>query len=117
MNRGYRDGNHVPEVFRDDINSNEVDFAQRVATAPSAALNHVTVIEEKTSGLDLHPPELVAGIEDEIVALAFSPGFGDTETEARGFGEEDGFGGFASGLAGGEADGMKFGNVSDRNTS
>jgi len=74
------------------------------------------VIEEKTGRFDLHSPELVAGIEDEIVALAFSPGLGDTEAEAGSFGQKDGFGCFAAGLAGGETDGMKFGNVSDRNT-
>jgi hypothetical protein len=116
MKRRNGDGNHIPEIFRDDINRNEIDFAHRVATAPSAALDHITVIEEKTRRFDLHSPELVAGIEDEIVALAFSPGFGDTEAESGGLGKKDGFGGFAAGLAGCEADGVKFGNVSRRNT-
>ena len=117
MKCGHGDGDHIPQIFRDDINGNEVDFADGISTAPSAALDHITVVEEKAGRFDLHSPELVAGIEDEIVALAFSPGFGDAEAGGGSLGEKDGLGGFALGFASGEADSMKFGNVSGRNTS
>jgi hypothetical protein len=113
----HGDGHHIPQILGNDIDRNEIDFAHGVATAPPAALDHITVMDKVTGRFDLHSPELVAGIEDEIVALAISPGFGDTEAEAGSFGEEGGFGSFTPGLASREADGMKFGNVSDRKTS
>ena len=62
----------------------------------------------------MHAPKLVAGIENEVVALGVSPGAGDAEAEAAGFGEECGFGGFAIGFARGEADGVKLRDVCDR---
>src|SRR6266496_3467335 len=42
----------------------------------------------------LHSPEVMAGVEDEVVALA-SPGLGDGESEIGSFGHEGGFGGFS----------------------
>ena len=39
-------------------------------------------------------PKMVAGVEDEVVALA-SPGFGDGESEIGSFGHEGGFAKFA----------------------
>jgi len=62
-------------------------------------------------GLDLDAPEFLAGVEDEVVALAVSPGFGDAEAEAGNFGEECGLGGFATRLACSESDCVDFGNV------
>ena len=44
-------------------------------------------------------PKMVAGVEDEVVALA-SPGFGDGESEIGSFGHEGGFGGFSLTLVG-----------------
>ena len=46
----------------------------------------------------------MSAVENEIVALAVSPGFSDAEAQAGGFGEKGGLGGFAATLAGGEAD-------------
>src|ERR1700674_4746032 len=65
------------------------------------------------AGLDLDAPEVLARIEDEIVALAVSPGFGCTEAETGGFGKKCGFGGFAERFASSKTDCVDFGNVLD----
>ena len=35
------------------------------------------------SGFDLHTPEALAGVEDEVVAFAIAPGLGDAEADRR----------------------------------
>ena len=71
-------------------------------------------VDKTPGGFDLNSPELVSGIENEIVALAVSPGSGDAEAEASGFGEESGFGSLTMRFARGEADGVKLWDVSER---
>ena len=39
-------------------------------------------------GFDLDPPEVVSGVDDKVVALALSPGFGYTESQVGGFGQK-----------------------------
>ena len=51
-------------------------------------------------GADLHAPEAVAGVEDEVVAVAVSPGLGDAEAEGDGFVHESQFGEFSATLGG-----------------
>ena len=65
-------------------------------------------VDKTVRGLDLDAPKPVPGVDDEIVALAVSPGSGDAKAEAGGFGEKGGFGCLAMRLARGEADGVKF---------
>jgi len=96
----------TPQILRDDIDSHEIDLAGGIAAIVASALDDIMRIDEAPSGLDLNSPELVAGVEDEVVALAVSPSPGDAEAKASGFGEECGFGGFAMRLARGEADGV-----------
>jgi hypothetical protein len=48
------------------------------------------------SGFDLHAPEALAGVEDEVVAFAIAPGLGDSEAEAGGFVKESELGEFAA---------------------
>jgi hypothetical protein len=107
MQLSYGYGNHVPEVFRDDVDRDEIDFAGGVAAIVTSALDDVMGVHETPGGLDLDSPELVAGIDDEIVTLTFSPRFGDAKTEAGGFGEKGGFSSLATRFARGEADGVK----------
>jgi len=49
----------------------------------------------------------VSAVENEIVALAVSPGFSDAEAQAGGFGEKGGLGGFPVAFASGETDGIE----------
>ena len=48
----------------------------------------------------------MSAVENEVVALAISPGFGDPEAQAGGFGEKSRLGGFPVAFAGGETDGL-----------
>lgn len=57
-----------------------------------AAMAHVL------GGADLGAPEAGAGVEDEVVAVAASPGLGDTEAEGYGFVHECEFGKFFAAL-------------------
>jgi hypothetical protein len=50
---------------------------------------------ERIGGLDLDAEEAAAVVEDEVVAFAVAPGFGDAESEGTGFVEEGGFGAFS----------------------
>ena len=54
---------------------------------------------ERRGAFYLDTPEARAVVEDEVVALAVGPGFGDAESQAGGFEEEGGFG-KVSGLGG-----------------
>ena len=111
LSRSERGGGHdVPDVFRDDVGDQEIDFCGRVGAGAAGVLDAVTAFGEALSGFHLHAPVVVAGVDDEVVALAVAPGFGDTEAEAGGFGEKRGFGDFPAAFAGGEANGMDFGN-------
>jgi hypothetical protein len=51
---------------------------------------------EGGGGLDLDAEEAASVVEDEVVALAVAPGFGDAESEGTGFVEESGFVAFAA---------------------
>ena len=115
--RGKGNGNHVPEIFRHDMSDDEVDFRGGVCLLVAPGFHDVTGAVGAPGRFDLNPPELLAGIEDEIVALAFSPGFGDAETEASGFGEKGGFRGFAMRFGRGEADGMNLRDAFGRGPS
>ena len=106
----YRYGDYIPQIFGDNINREEIDFAGGIAAIIASALNHIMRVDKTHGGLDLNAPEFFARVEDEVVALAVSPDTGDAEAEAGGFGEESGFGGLAMRLACGEADGMDCGN-------
>ena len=98
------------QIFGDNINREEIDFAGGIAAIIASALNHIMRVDKAHGGLDLNAPEAAAGVGDEVVALAVSPDTGDAEAEMGGFGEESGFGGLAMRLTRGEADGMDFGN-------
>ena len=104
----YRD--YIPQVFGDNINHEEVDFAGGIAAIIASAFNHIMRVDKTHGGFDLNAPEAAAGIGDEVVAFAVSPDTGDAKAEAGGFGEESSFGGLAMRLTRGEADGMDFGN-------
>src|SRR5580698_8647050 len=109
---GYRDGNYIPQIFGDNVNREEIDFAGGIAAIIASALNHIMRVDKTHGGFDLDAPEFFARVEDEVVALTVSPDTGDAEAESGGFGEESGFGGLAMRLTRGEADGMDFGNDS-----
>jgi hypothetical protein len=106
----YRYGDYIPEIFGDNINREEIDFAGSVAAIIAPALNRVVRVDKTHGGFDLNAPEFFAGVGYEVVALAVSPDTSDAKAEAGGFGEERGLGGFAMRLTRGEADGMEFGN-------
>ncbi len=106
----YRYRDYIPQIFRDNINSEEIDFAGGIAAIIASALHHIVRVDKTHRGFDLNAPEAAAGVGDEVVALAVSPDTGDAEAEVGGFGEESGFRGLATRLTRGEADGMDFGN-------
>ncbi len=78
------------------------DFAFAVGTVDR--LDVVAAGAQDFGAFELHAPEAGAGVEDEVVALAVSPGFGWVEAEGSGFEHEGGFGEFsgALGVAAGE---------------
>ena len=45
-------------------------------------------------GLDLNAPKDLAGADDDVVAVAISPGFSDGESEGCGFSHKSKFGEF-----------------------
>jgi hypothetical protein len=101
------DGNHVPQIFRDDPGDEEVDFVASVSGFPSGGFDAIARLGVALGGFDLNAPEIaVSGVEEKVVTLAVSPRLGDAEAQAGGFSEEGGLGGFSATLAGGEADGM-----------
>jgi hypothetical protein len=103
------DGDDVPQIFGDDPGDEEVDLVASVGGLPSGGFDAVARLGVALGGFDLNAPEIaVSGVEEEVVALAVSPRLGDAESQAGGFSEEGGLGGFSATLAGGEADGVDF---------
>ena len=90
------DGQHVPEVERDDVGDEEVDVLRTVNRAAFAdrvsGASFISVGAETVGGFDLDAEETASVVEDEVVALGVSPGFGDAEAEFAGFVKEGGFG-------------------------
>ena len=96
----YLNRHHVPDVVRHDVADQEINVSGRIGPAGdvAAGVEGVSVDRARVGGLDLHPPAMAAGIEDEVVAVALSPGLGHAVTEAGGFVEESGFGNLAATL-------------------
>jgi hypothetical protein len=93
------DRDYVPDVDRNKIRDKNVDFLGGVLALLLIAASSMQVVATfavVASGLDLHTPQALAGIEDEVVAFAIAPGFGDSEAEAGGFVKESEFGDFAA---------------------
>ena len=80
------DGEHVPDVVVDNVADNELDVPRGVATAVDVAtgVEGVSVDSAGVGGLGLDAPGAMSVVEDEVVAIALSPGFGDGEAEGGG---------------------------------
>ena len=57
------------------------------------------VLSGGVGGFNLDTEKTASGFDDEVVAVAFTPGFGDAEAEAGSLVEKSGFGDFAAALA------------------
>jgi len=102
------DGDEVPDVFRDDVSDEEIDFLARInLPAGSGGFNAIAGLGVESGGFDLDAEETVVEFNDGVVAIAVSPRDADAETEGGGAGEEGGFGGFADALARGLGDGLE----------
>ena len=102
------DGDDVPNVFRDNVSDEEVDFGCRVGDAAgSGGFDAVAGFGIEGGGFDLDAEESLAEFDDGVVALAISPGKADSESEMGGPGEEGGFGGFSTTLARGQGYGLE----------
>src|SRR5215468_8769828 len=92
----------VPEVQRDDVGDQQVYLMNTVgdvlpglgADVVSAAAGGAYAV----GGFDLYFQQASAGVDDEVVALAVSPGLGDSDTHEGGFSQESDFGEFAAAL-------------------
>ena len=99
-------GDYVPDVQRDYVGGYEVDVAFGVDGAAVAygvrRAGFVGIGAEAVGAFDLDAEEVDFGlgaiVEDEVVALAVSPGLADGETALAGLVEESGFGTFAGAL-------------------
>jgi len=102
-----RDGNDVPEVFRDDVGDEEIDFGGGVDLAVgSGGFDAVAGFRVAGGGFDLHAEESAVEFDDRIVAVAVSPRKADAESEVGGAREKGGLGGFSTTFAGGDCDGV-----------
>jgi len=97
------DGQDVPDVEGDDVGGQEVDVVGGVrdfALAVDAVdgLNVVAAGTEDFGAFQLYAQEAGTGVEDEVVALAVSPGLGQVEAQGFGFEQEGGLGEFSGAL-------------------
>jgi len=103
-------GEDVPDIQRDYVGYQEVDVAAAVDGASFAdgvgGAGFVGVGAEGVGGFGLDAEELASVVEDEVVALAVSPGAGDAESEAGGFMEEGGFAALSGALGVGAEAGL-----------
>ncbi len=69
------DGDDVPDVFRNDVGDEEVDFFAGIdLTAGSGGFDAVAGFGEEGGGFDLDAKESVVEFDDGVVAVAISPG-------------------------------------------
>src|SRR5580698_8967274 len=74
-----RYGDYIPQIFGDNINREEIDFAGGIAAIIASAFDHIMRVDKAHGGFDLNAPEAAAGVGDEVVALAVSPDTGDAK--------------------------------------
>jgi len=96
-------GQDVPDVEGDDVGCEDVDVVGAVDdfTLAIDAVDGLDVVASGAhhfSAFQLHAPEAWTGVEDEVVALAVSPRFGEVEAQGFGLQEEGGFGEFSGTL-------------------
>jgi len=98
----YHNRHHIPNVLRHDVGDKKVDVRSGVGSAldVAAGMEAVSILAVAVRRLHLHAPGTGAVVEDEIVAVALSPGLGDGEAEGGGFVEEGGFGDLSAALGG-----------------
>jgi hypothetical protein len=90
------DREHVPEIERDDVGDDAVNVVggegDHFALYVDVGMDGVSAMALVGGGADLHAPEAASGVEDVVVAVAVSPGFGDAESEGDSFLHECQFG-------------------------
>ena len=96
------DGDDVPDVEGHNMGGEEVDVVAGVDGASFAdgvgGAGFVGLGTDGFGGFDLHAPEALSVVENEVVAEAVAPGLGDAESEAGSAVEEGGFGALAGDL-------------------
>ena len=83
-------GNDVPEVFGNDVGSEEIEVAALVGQA-AGGMNMAAVPAPGTAGgggFDLHAHEVAVGLYDGVVGGGFSPGIEDLEAMFGGCGNK-----------------------------
>ncbi len=92
------DGQDIPGLRGNDMGDEEIYFVFGVCGF-SMGVNHVAMLGARAGGFDLHALESAAGVDDEVVGIAVSPGLGDVKAEFAGFTEKNGLGSFTEALA------------------
>jgi hypothetical protein len=101
------DGNDVPNIFRDHVADEKIDFFDGVDLAVgSGGFDTVASVGITSGGFDLDAEQIAGEADDGIVRLAVSPGNENAEIESSGTREEGCFGGFSATLASGIGDGV-----------
>jgi len=99
---GDPDRHDVPDFLRDDVDRHHVGIAGVVVVGLSMniklALIRSLIRGEVVSGFDLDAEKASSVLENEVVARGIAPGFGDDESEGRGFGGKEHFNPFAAAL-------------------
>ena len=93
------DRQNVPEPLGNEVSSEEVDVFFGVDSGVPLGADEILFALVSAGRLHLHALKAVAGVDDEVVGIALSPGFGDLKAEVAGFGEKGGFDGFSATLA------------------
>ena len=90
-------GEDVPDVFRDDVDGEEVHLVASVELAAAGLeADDVSAVEAGDGGFDLDAEEVAAAFDGAVVAGGVSPGLGDVEAALGDAGHEDEFGPFAA---------------------
>lgn len=113
MSQEGLDGDDVPDVFGNDVGREEVDVVFGVVVALAAAADYVLAKTRGAGAFHLDAPKCSTGADQDIVGIALSPRFGDTEIEAGSSGDEFRLGGFSATLTVGTANSAEFGDLPD----
>lgn len=94
------DGDDIPDVLRNDVSRDEVNVVGGVGITPPRGFDAIAIFGATLGGFDLNAPESVAGADQKIVGMSFSPRLGDVEVEQSNASQKGGLDRLAETFAG-----------------
>ncbi len=88
--------NHIPEILRNDVRREKIDFLLGIGVPVSPAFDYVSRVATGRGRLYLHPQETRLAVDDAVVSLTLSPRDANAKAESRRSRQERGLRGLSA---------------------